>query len=235
MPKVLRTLLSSLPFIITPAVLANGQSPDALSNIGPAAFAFTLAAALLMTLFARAISTHLGNRVAARFGAWRVRHTLAKHGADSLHDFLLPGAYGGLAKIDHVLLTAGGIVCVQSKHISGTVFADEKEAQWSNVDGTKRYRFLNPIIQNEGRTRALKRVVPDIPITSVVVFTGSVKFSAALPKNVIHVRDLHNYVEKFSVGECRVDDWDAVWMSVKAAALTDADTRKDFAAQLGFS
>jgi hypothetical protein len=32
-----------------------------------------------------------------------------------------------------------------------------------------------------------------------------------------------------------VDDWDAAWMTIKAAALVDEETRKDFDAQLSFS
>jgi hypothetical protein len=36
-------------------------------------------------------------------------------------------------------------------------------------------------------------------------------------------------------GPSKVSDWDSVWMSVKSAALTDAETRKDMQAQLSFS
>jgi hypothetical protein len=52
---------------------------------------------------------------------------------------------------------------------------------------------------------------------------------------VIHVRKLQNFIAKFNFGPCKIDDWDAVWLSVKAAALTDEETRKDFRAQLSFS
>jgi hypothetical protein len=40
---------------------------------------------------------------------------------------------------------------------------------------------------------------------------------------------------KFAFGPCKVDDWDAAWMTIKAAALVDEETRKDFDAQLSFS
>ena len=36
-------------------------------------------------------------------------------------------------------------------------------------------------------------------------------------------------------GPSRVKDWDAVWFTVKAAALTDETSRRDFRAQLSFS
>lgn len=196
---------------------------------------FTLAAALLLTLIFRSSANHAARFLTARIGQWRIRTALAKRSPDVLHDFILPGAYGGLVKIDHAILTAGGILCIQTKHCNGIVFDGEDEAQWTNVDGVRRQRFLNPLIQNEGRTRALQKIVPDVPVENLVIFSGSVDFTTPPPKNVIHVRNLESYIAKFVFGPCKIKDWDAVWMSVKAAAMTDVDTRKDFAAQIGFS
>jgi hypothetical protein len=87
----------------------------------------------------------------------------------------------------------------------------------------------------EGRTKALQKVVPKVPVANLVVFTGSVQFTSPLEKNVVHVRDLNSYIAKFVFGPCKIKDWDAVWMTVKAAALTDDESRKDLSAQLSFS
>jgi hypothetical protein len=154
---------------------------------------------------------------------------------DVLEDFILPGAYGGLTKIDHAILTSGGIICIQTKHYNGIVFGGPEEPQWTNVGGVQRRKFLNPMIQNAGRTKALQKVVPKVPVANLIVFTGSVQFTSPLEKNVIHVRDLNSYIAKFVFGPCKIKDWDAVWMTVKAAALTDEETRKDLSAQLSFS
>ena len=99
---------------------------------------------------------------------------------------------------------------------------------------TELYCF-NPLIQNEGRSRALRQVVPDVPVANLVIFTGSVEFTSAPPRNVIHVRDLESFVSKFVFGPSKIEDWDAVWLTVKAAALTDADSRKDLQSQLTFT
>ena len=74
-----------------------------------------------------------------------------------------------------------------------------------------------------------------MPVANLVVFTGSVQFTSPLEKNVIHVRNLNSYIAKFVFGPCKIKDWDAVWMTLKAAALTDEETRKDLRAQLSFS
>ncbi len=234
MLKTTRTVLTATPLIAMPALAAQSDLQVGITSVGPAKFLFTLAAALLLTLIFRSTANHLAKFITARVGQWKIKNALAKRSPDVLHNFILPGAYGGLAKIDHAILTAGGILCIQTKHVSGVVFGGEDEAQWTNIDGVSRRRFLNPLIQNEGRTRALKKVVPDAPVANLVIFTGSVEFTSAPPTNVIHVDQLESYVAKFVFGPSKIDDWHAVWLTVQSAALTDDDTRKDFQSQLGF-
>ncbi len=218
-----------------PSMAADGVTPTGLTNTGVGMFILAIAGALLMTLLFRASATHVARIITARIGKHRIRRILAVRSPDVIEDFILPGAYGGLTHIDHAILTSGGILCIQTKHYNGIVFGEADEPQWTNVDGIHRRKFLNPLIQNQGRTRALEKVAPNVPIASLVVFTGSIQFTSPPQSNVIHVRDLDSYIAKFVFGPCKIDDWHAVWMTVKAAALTDDDARKDFDAQLSFS
>jgi len=227
-------MITSTPLVAVPALAADGGMQTGITSVGPAMFLFTIAGALLLTLVFRSVANHVALYVTGAIGQFRIRAALAKRSKDVLHDFILPGAYGGLAKIDHAILTAGGVLCIQTKHFNGIVFGGEDEAQWTNVDGVHRRRFLNPLIQNEGRTRAIQKVVPDVPVENLVIFTGSVEFTSAPPKNVIHVRDLESYIAKHVFGPSKIEDWDAVWLTINSALLRDTDTRKDFSAQISF-
>ena len=229
---LIRSLASSFPLIALPALAADSANATGITGIGPAAFIFTIAGALLLTLIFRSVAAHVVGIITAHIGVQRIRRVLDARSPNVLHDFILPGAYGGLVKIDHAILTAGGILCIQTKHYSGIVFGGEDEPQWTNVDGTMRRRFLNPLIQNEGRTRALQNSVPEVPVANVVVFTGKVEFPTPPPKNVIRVGQLDSYIAKFVFGPSKVKDWDAAWLTVKSAALTDEATRKDLQAQI---
>ena len=228
----IRLIATSLPLITLPALAADQAMATGITNVGPAAFFFTIAAALLLTLIFRTTASHVVGLVTSWIGAIRIRRALNQRSPDVLHDFILPGAYGGLTKIDHAILTAGGILCIQTKHYNGIVFGGEDEAQWSNVDATVKRRFLNPLIQNEGRTRALQNVLPEVPIENLVVFTGNVEFPTPPPKNVIRVSQVDSYIAKFVFGPSKVEDWDAAWLTVKSAALTDEASRKDLQAQI---
>lgn len=203
-----------------------------LTNVGPALVVISAAAALLLTLMFRSSVTQLIRFITGKIGKRRVAKILAQKSASVLDDFILPGAFGGLTRIDHAILTSGGIICIQTKHCNGIVFGDPDEPQWTNVDGVQRRKFLNPKIQNEGRTKALQQAVPSVPIANLVVFTGAVQFTSPLEKNVIHVRELESYIAKFVFGPSKIKDWDAVWLTVNAALLNDEASRKDFDAQL---
>lgn len=232
---VLRMFLSSLPLIALPAVAAETAVVTGITSVGPAMFMFTIAGALFLTLIFRRAATHLAHMIVSRVGEFRIRRALEARSKDVLHDFMLPGAYGGIARIDHAIMTAGGILCIQTKHYNGIVFGEADEPQWTNVDGVTRRRFLNPLIQNEGRTRALQNIVPEVPVANLVIFTGAVEFTSAPPKNVIRVAELESFISKFIFGPSKVEDWDAVWMTLQSAAMTDEATRKDHEAQLSFS
>lgn len=229
---LVRIVVSGSLLITLPASAAESAAITGITNVAPAAFIFAVAVALFLTLIFRSTASHVRAIATARIGALRIRRALDKRSPDVLHDFILPGAYGGLKKIDHAILTAGGILCIQTNHYNGIIFGAEDEPLWSNVDGVSRHRFLNPIIQNESRTRAVQNVVPEVPVANLVVFTGSVDFPTPPPKNVLHVRDLDSYIAKFVFGPSRVEDWDAVWLTVKSAALTDEATRRDLRAQI---
>jgi hypothetical protein len=206
-----------------------------LSNFGISAAIIAIACILLLVLLFRGSASKVTRFVSEKRGKRRLRRTLLRRSRDVLEDVILPGAYGGLTRIDYAILTSGGILCIRAKHCNGTVFGSDDDPQWKNVDGIYQQKFLNPAIQNAGRTRALQNIVPDVPVANLVVFTGSVQLAAPKVRNCIHVRDLDSYIAKFVFGPCKIKDWDAVWLTVRSALLTDEGSRKDFRAQLSFS
>lgn len=217
------------------AAAGAAEAAAGLSNFGVSAAIIAIACLLLLALLARGSASRITRLVSEKRGKRRLRRTLRRRSRDVLEDVILPGAYGGLTRIDYAILTSGGILCIRAKHCNGTVFGSSDDPQWKNVDGVHQHKFLNPAIQNAGRTRALQNLVPDVPVANLVVFTGSVQLAAPKLRNVIHVRDLDSYIAKFVFGPCKIKDWDAVWLTVRSALLTDEGSRKDFRAQLSFS
>ncbi len=200
--------------------IAQTATATGITGLRTAAFFFALGGALLLGLIFRSTARHMDSLATSSIGSHRVGRALRRQSRNVLHDFTLPGAYGGLSRIDHAVLTPGGVLCIRARHESGVVFGSEDEAQWTNVDGKERTRFLNPLIENEGRTRALRAILPEVPIASLVVFTGDVQFSQPPPANVIQLPQLESFIAKFALGPSKVDDWDTVWLTLKSATVS---------------
>jgi hypothetical protein len=228
------SLLASGAAFATAGQEAGTNIVTGLSNVGPGLTIIAVAVALLFTLLFRAPVTELIRLFTEKIGRRRVTGILNAQSSSVLSDFILPGAFGGLTRIDHAILTSGGIICIQTKHYNGIIFGDSDEPQWTNVDGAQRRKFLNPLIQNEGRGKALQKAVPSVPVANLVVFTGTVQFTSERDKNVIHVRELESYIAKHVFGPSKIKDWDAVWLTVLSAVLVDEDSRKDFQSQVSF-
>ncbi|MEM9401873.1 MAG: nuclease-related domain-containing protein [Pseudomonadota bacterium] len=224
--------MSALPLATVPAVSA--ESATGITSVGPAAFLFSVALAMLLTLLFRRATLRLAGSLLRRFGQLKLRRAIAQISSTHSEGSLMHGAYGGLVRLDHVMLTAAGYVCVRAVHGSGTVFGAADDAQWTLVDGDVRKRFLNPLIQNEGRCRALRQAVGDIPVTSLVVFTGRTHFASERPDGVVNLDGIRGFHDKLVFGPSKVTDWDAAWMTFREAVLTDEDSARDHAAQISF-
>ncbi len=233
---MIRRISMLLILLATPAALAaDSVYTTGIVSTEPAGVFFGIAAILIIGLLLRHTAGRFAQMVVNYLGELRVRRVLGRHGEDQLHDIIVPGAYGGLARIDHAVLTSGGILCIRTVHCHGIVFGGQDDAQWTHVDGITRRRFLNPLIQNEGRSRALRNIVPEVPVANLVVFTGNVEFPNPLPDNVIRVDQIDAFVAGHIFGPGKIQDRDSAWMSVQAAVLGDEASRRDFSAQLSFS
>jgi len=73
----------------------------------------------------------------------------------------LPKADGSTTEIDLIMISETGIYVFESKNYSGWIFGDEKNKNWVQTlpKGGKKYRFFNPIWQNNGHITALKSAV----------------------------------------------------------------------------
>lgn len=208
-----------------------------VTGVGDSRIALVLgavAAVIVMALLTRHHSLRFLNRFTERSGRRRLQRILRGAQLESLDRFVLPATGGDLTRIDHAVLTSAGIVCIRRKQYDGTVFANARDPQWLVVDGVKQQQFLNPLMQNEGRVAAIRRVVPDMPVFNLVVFTGDTEFSVAPAPNVISVARLAGWLRRLEEQQQSAQNHDDAWLTLRAAALTDEASLRDFEAQLSF-
>ena len=97
-------------------------------------------------------------------------------------------------EIDLVLIHGTGIYVFEIKHYKGTIYGDDNGAIWTQYfKTTKNNTFKNPMLQNAYHIDALKNILGDIPIKSVIVFTNedcNIKVKNSNPN--ISLSSIHN-------------------------------------------
>ncbi|MFM8978035.1 MAG: nuclease-related domain-containing protein [Bacteroidota bacterium] len=97
------------------------------------------------------------------------------------HDLYLDMTRGHYSQLDIVLATRVGVVVFEVKEMSGWIFGSGHHQQWTQIlaYGRLRYRFYNPILQNQKHIHDLRSQLPQfakLPFYSVLVFDGSCEF-----------------------------------------------------------
>lgn len=97
------------------------------------------------------------------------------------HDLYVKRYYGNYSQIDLVVATKVGIIVFEVKNYKGWIFGSGFNNSWTQVlaYGKEKYRFYNPILQNNKHIDDLKRQLNQfyhIPFYSVVVFYGDCVF-----------------------------------------------------------
>lgn len=85
--------------------------------------------------------------------------------------------YEGSTEIDILVVTPSGIIIVENKHLSGTIYGDKNSQNWTQDKGGSTKEFYNPIKQNNGHYKCLihnlkKNRMHGINITSIVIFSN---------------------------------------------------------------
>lgn len=76
-------------------------------------------------------------------------------------------------EIDLIMIHETGIYVFEIKHYKGTIYGSDNNEIWTQYfRTTKNNVFKNPILQNEYHINAIKKLLINIPVKSVIVFTN---------------------------------------------------------------
>ena len=89
-----------------------------------------------------------------------------------LKNVYIPAEEGKTSEIDVLFITSKGILVFESKNYSGWIFGSETDSQWTvSLPNREKHQFYNPVRQNRGHIKWLKKCVGEIPMYSVIVFS----------------------------------------------------------------
>jgi len=98
----------------------------------------------------------------------------------------------GTTQIDHIIISPFGIFVIETKNLTGWIFGNTNQKQWTQTIYGKKYRFQNPLHQNYKHIKAVQNLlgVKESIIFSIAVFVGKSEFKTEMPSNVVELRDL---------------------------------------------
>ena len=146
----------------------------------------------------------LARKLKPRLKGWygeALLHGLLRNKLDAtqyriLLNIMLPTADGTTTQIDHIVISQWGIFVIETKTYSGWIFGDAKSPQWTVSHYRRKHRFQNPLRQNYKHLATLSEClgIPFDYFKTVIAFSGEATFKTEMPPEVLHFRDVPDYI-----------------------------------------
>lgn len=120
-------------------------------------------------------------------------------GGKVLHNLYIPMGKDETTEIDLLYICSKCIVVFECKDYTGWIFGNENQKYWTQCFPNKeKYKFYNPILQNNTHIRNLRKYLGNssIPIYNVVVFGDSATFRTDFPITVCHKHNVKVVMDK---------------------------------------
>lgn len=132
-------------------------------------------------------------------------------------------------QIDHVVVSEYRIFVIETKHYRGWIYGDANREYWTqNIYGNK-YDLWNPIHQNQGHVRALRRVLTDIPpgvFISIVTFSRQASLDIRNSENVIYWDELKKLICSYQRKLISTEQAQNAYETLLAANIDSKDNQK---------
>jgi len=148
--------------------------------------------------------------IRARQGRPRTLETVLDNIAyERVEGLVIPKADEGEIQIDHLVLTAQGLLIIDIKEVQGAVFGSDKMESWTVIANDKRFTFNNPQPALYDRIAAVRQIVRQVPVAGKVVFLDGAEFTKGIPSLVVNLDEL----------QAEFGDWDKEAAKVKIEAF----------------
>ena len=146
---------------------------------------------------------------------------------ESLEALVIPNGDDGEIQIDHLLLTAHGLLIIDVKDVTGNVFGSDKMHEWTVISDNRRFTFANPQPALYDRVAAVSHIVRQVPVHGRLVFLDGAIFSKGVPELVTNLETLHKeFAEQDdSAAQFKVESFRQQWQQLQDAAVDVGSSR----------
>jgi len=108
-------------------------------------------------------------------------HVLDTIAFERIEGLVVPNADEGQIQIDHLVLTAQGLLIIDVKDVSGAVFGSDKMQDWTVISEDHRFTFPNPQPALYDRIAAIRQIVRQVPVSGRILFLDGASFTKGVP------------------------------------------------------
>lgn len=134
------------------------------------------------------------------------------------------------SQIDHIVLSIYGIFVIETKMYSGWIYGKENSKNWTENIYGKKYKFLNPFIQNKGHIKSLKNLGEDFEdkkYISIVAFSPDADLkNKENMENLIYFREINKTIKKYTEVLYTEEEIDLLKEYIESENIVDRKSRK---------
>lgn len=157
-------------------------------SLTPEHVPWLVAALLAATLLLCAVLFR--RRLAALLKQRRLGQAIRRLGPRVHRDLLVPDGIDGVLVADYVVLTHKGILLVTVNWFEGNIFGGRDIDHWTQVWRGASNRFTNPLHELQLICATVKSLVPNIPVSGIVLFAGDCAFPKDKPEGTRLLHEL---------------------------------------------
>jgi len=109
---------------------------------------------------------------------------------ERIEHMVIPDGDQGEIQIDHLVLTAQGLLIIDVKDVIGAVFGSDKMQEWTVIAKDRRFTFANPQPALYDRIAAVREIVRQVPVAGRIVFLDGASFTKGVPGLVTTLDEL---------------------------------------------
>lgn len=146
-----------------------------------------------------------------------LRSLFRKIAWEQLADVVIPDDVEDEIHLDLALLTVRGILVLEVRHVSGTLFWGDQLESWTVLDNARRTVLPNPLPGLRARRHAVHALAPRVPVDGRVLLVGPIEIAGERPPGVVTPEDL--VAEYPARGrQAAPPELHEAWAALKAAA-----------------
>lgn len=123
------------------------------------------------------------------------------------------------SQIDHIVISDYGVFVIETKNYKGWILGHERSEYWTQVIFQRKEKLYNPIRQNLGHIRTLKKCLsayPTIPYNSIIAFSSRATIKVTTNTDVVYTSQLLRTIKQYTNCNLTEQEKENIFEAIKA-------------------